>query len=75
MLLLLHADFFQNNFFKKFIRNTIRVLNSLHPDQGRHAVCVSPDLGPHCLQRFSAAGKKSPLARKELSKVDHNDKK
>ena len=29
--------------------NTIRVLNSLDPDQARHF--VGPDLGPNCLQR------------------------
>ena len=37
--------------------NTIRVSNSLDPDQARHF--VGPDLGPNCLQRLSAdiAGK------------------
>ena len=40
------------DFFK-----TIRVSNSLDPDQARHF--VGPDLGPNCLQRLSAdiAGK------------------
>ena len=44
--------------FKKIIvsnysfRNTIRVSNSLEPDQARHF--VGPDLGPNCLQRLSA---------------------
>ena len=33
--------------------NTIRVSNSLDPDQARHF--VGPDLGPNCLQRLSAA--------------------
>ena len=47
MLLLLSADFFQNN----FCRNTIRVPNGLDPDQDRHS--VGPDLGPNCLQRLS----------------------
>ena len=32
--------------------NTIRVSNSLDPDQARHF--VEPDLGPNCLQRLSA---------------------
>ena len=32
--------------------NTIRVSNSLDPDQARHF--VGPDLGPNCLQRLSA---------------------
>ena len=35
--------------------NTIRVSNSLDPDQARHY--VGPDLGPNCLQRFSADNK------------------
>ena len=33
-------------------KNTIRVSNSLDPDQDRHS--TSPDLGPDCLQRLSA---------------------
>ena len=33
-----------------FSPNTIRVSNSLDPDQARHF--VGPDLGPNCLQRF-----------------------
>ena len=35
--------------------NTIRVSNSLDPDQTRHF--VEPDLGPNCLQRLSADNK------------------
>ena len=43
------ADVLQN---KNYFKNTIRVLNSLDPDQ---ACClVGPDLGPNCLQRLSA---------------------
>ena len=34
--------------------NTIRVSNSLYPDQARHS--VGPDLGPNCLQRLSEDG-------------------
>ena len=34
---------------------TIRVSNSLEPDQARHF--VEPDLGPNCLQRLSADDK------------------
>ena len=47
--------FFKINFFgKNSFRNTIRVSNSLDPDQ---AQCfVRPDLNPNCLQRFSADG-------------------
>ena len=39
------------------IFNTIRVSNSLDPDQARHF--VRPDLGPNCLQRLSADNKMS----------------
>ena len=35
-----------------YFRNTIRVSNSLDPDQARHF--VQPDLGPNCLQRLWA---------------------
>ena len=37
---------------------TIRVSNSLDPDQARHF--VGPDLGPNCLQRLSAETKDTP---------------
>ena len=47
------ADFFPKSSFSKIsFRNTIRVTNSLDPDQARHF--VGPDLGPNCLQRLSA---------------------
>ena len=39
------------NFPKNSFNGTIRVSNSLDPDQARHFVC--PDLGPNCLQRLS----------------------
>ena len=39
-------------FSKKIFRNTIRVSNSLDPDQALRF--VGPDLGPNCLQRLSA---------------------
>ena len=45
------ADFFS----KKSLRNTIRVSNSLDPDQDR--LYVGPDLDPNCLQRLSAENK------------------
>ena len=38
-----------------FQRNTIRVSDSLDPDQARHF--VGPELGPNCLQRLSADNK------------------
>ena len=45
--------------------NSIRVSNSLDPDQAQHFVW--PDLGPNYLQRLSAVKKKLPLAGEELS--------
>ena len=62
------ADFFQNQFFHKFFKNTIKLSvslsNCLDPDQDRHS--VGPDLGLNCLQRLSA--EEPLLARKELRK-------
>ena len=46
------ADFFKINFPKNSFRNTIRVPNSMDPDQARQN--VGPDLDPNCLQRLSA---------------------
>ena len=46
---LLSADFSPKS---TFLKNTIRVLNSLDPDQARHF--VGPDLRPFCLQRLRA---------------------
>ena len=43
--------FFKINSLKKSFRNTIRMSNSLDPDQARRF--VGPDLGPNCLPRFS----------------------
>ena len=51
MLLLSSADFFS----KLTFWNTIRVSNGLDPDRDRHS--VGPDLGPNCLQKFSADNK------------------
>ena len=44
--------FSKSTFLKNSFRNTIRVSNSLDPDQARHS--VGPDLGPNCLQKLSA---------------------
>ena len=44
--------------------NTIRVSNSLDPDQTRHF--IRPDLGPNCLQRLSADNKSCPWRAKSL---------
>ena len=47
------ADFFsKSTFLKKNFRNTVRVSNSLDPDQAR--LFVGPDLVPNCLQKLSA---------------------
>ena len=40
---------------KNSVRNTIRVPNSLDPDQDQYY--VGPDLGANCLQRLSAEKK------------------
>ena len=40
---------------KKTLQNTIRLSNSLDPDQAR--CFVGPDLGPNCLHRLSADDK------------------
>ena len=44
--------FLKITFSKNSFRNTIKVSNSLNPDQARHF--VGPDLDPNCLQRLSA---------------------
>ena len=62
-VLLSAADLFQNQLFFKtsFYTNTIRVPNSLDPDQDRHN--VGPDLGHYCLQMVFSRGQKPLLAR------------
>ena len=52
-------------FSKNSFRNTIRVPNRLDPDQDQHS--VGPNLGPNCLQRFSADNLKLPLGKKKLN--------
>ena len=54
---LLSADFFSKNSF----RNTIKVSNSLDPDQAQHGVRL--DLGLNYLQKLSAD---DSLVNKEL---------
>ena len=44
-------DFSESTFSKNSFRDTIRVSNSVDPDQAGHF--VGPDLGPICLQRLS----------------------
>ena len=44
--------FFKIKCFKNYFRSTIKVTNSLDPDQGQQF--VRPVLGPICLRRLSA---------------------
>ena len=44
--------FLKINFFENYFRNTIKVSNSLDPDQAGQF--VGPDLGTNCLQKFLA---------------------
>ena len=44
--------FSKSTFLKNYTWNTIRVSNSLDPDQAKRN--VGPDLGPKCLHRLSA---------------------
>ena len=47
------ADFFLNQLFQKnSFKNTIRVSNSLDPDQVSHY--IGPDPGRNCLQKLSS---------------------
>ena len=52
MLFFCLLNIFKIYFSKNSFRNTIRVPNSLDPDQDLNF--VRPDLGPNCLQRLSA---------------------
>ena len=60
--------FFKINFFKKSFKNTIRVSNSLDPDQARHV--VRPDLGPKLFAKVISRRQKLPLAGKDLRELD-----
>ena len=63
--LLSSADFLQNNVFKnKPPRTTIRVSNSLDPDQDGHSVGLH--LGSKCLQKAIGKRQNYPLTCKEL---------
>ena len=55
MILLLSADFFQNELFQKILSGTLSVSNSLDLDQDQRS--VSPDLVQTVLQRSSAEDK------------------
>ena len=70
MFLFSSADFLQNkSFFKnKPTRTTIRVSNSLDPDQDGHSVGLH--LGSKCLQKAIGKRQNYPLACKELYQVN-----
>ena len=64
------ADFFQNQLISKTsFKNTIRLSNTLDPDQARHFVV--PDLGPNCLQRLSADGASRQRVNNASTLVSH----
>ena len=44
--------FFQNQIIQKILSGRPKTSNSLGQDQAKHS--VRPDLGPNCLQRFTA---------------------
>ena len=57
--------FFKKKFFKnKPLSTTIRVSNSLDPDQARHSGCLN--LGSNCLQKAIGTRQNYSLACKEL---------
>ena len=59
------ADFLQKEVFKnKPLSTTIRVSNSLDPDQARHSGCLN--LGSNCLQKAIGTRQNYSLACKEL---------
>ena len=61
-----HLNFFKINFSKNFFQIHYQSISNLDPDQDRHL--VGPDLGPNCLQRFSASQRTKDSARKERVK-------
>ena len=69
MFLFSSADFLQNKVFKnKPPRTTIRVSNSLDPDQDQHSIghSVGLHLGSNCLQKAIGRRENYPQACKEL---------
>ena len=65
MFLFSSADFFKIKFFKnKPLRTTIKVSNSLDPDQDRHSVGLH--LGSNCLQKAIGRRQNYPLACTEF---------
>ena len=64
---LLFFFFFSKSTFSKIsFRNTIRVSNSLYPDQARHF--VRPNLGPPRLERLSVDD-----TYRQIAKTDNDD--
>ena len=57
--------FFIINFSKKSLTNTIRVTNTLNPDQDRWNVGL--DLDPKLISKVISRPQKLPLARKKLN--------
>ena len=57
--------FSKSSFTKNSFSNTIRVSNSLDPDQARHIVW--PDLGPNCLQCLSADNTSRQIFNRNLT--------
>ena len=69
MFLFSSADFLQDKVFKnKPPKTTIRVSNSLDPDQVGHSVGLH--LGSKCLQKAIGKRQNYPLACKELEQVN-----
>ena len=68
-LLIFYILFFFSKitFFEKNIRNTIKMSNSLDPDQPRHF--VGPDLGTNFLLRSSA----DDTGKQRMGKVNCNE--
>ena len=66
MLFLSSADF-KINISKNCFKNTIRVSNSLDPDQAR--LFNGPDLGPNCLERLptDSTSRRGPVTMLDIS--------
>ena len=72
MLLLSSAYFcLKLTFSANYFRNTIRVSNSLGPDQDRHF--VGPDLEPNCLQRLSEDDQSRRYSKERGNSIFKND--
>ena len=63
---MLFCRLFKINFFEKFFWEYHQCQKSLDPDQARHF--VGPDLGPNCLQKFSAGDTRRQRVKQEIKK-------